>query len=446
MPYPYLHRFIIIMKSKLLMLSTPFFGIPLWVLLATSTAAFILVTCVIMCFCFIYHPRKKSYKPRFSLPKSTTCKHHRGDFNSSSLDKRLLSASGHISELGINFEKLASGHSHELVLHGQFYPLDDGIIKDGYFNALESSDKLCPTSNDMGKGCNFSLKEIEDATNGLAKENLIGSGDNGAVYLGFLSNKGQVAVKKLVCDSRQPEELFASQMEAIGSVKHNNLVKLLGYTSEGACRMSISEYVENGNLHHWLHESPGLISPLTWVTRLNIIHGVAKGLAYLHKEVKPKILHGSLKSSNILLDHQLNPKISDFGLAKVLSPAWNHSTMVALGYVDPDCHSTSTITEGDDIYGFGILIMEIVSGRIPLNLSVPKGHIVDWFRSMISNGKIDHVVDPKLPEMPSSKELKRVILVALRCVDPNVNPRIKMRDVVCMLETNLLLFEVIANN
>ncbi|TKY45251.1 serine/threonine-protein kinase [Spatholobus suberectus] len=423
-------------------ISTPFFGIPLWaLLLVASIVAFIVVTCVIMCFCFIYYPRKKLHKPRFSLPKSIACKQHRGDCSSSSLDKRLLSTSGNVSEHGMNFEKLSSGHSHELVLPGQFYPLVNGIRKDGCLKGLESSGKFCSTVNDMSKGCCFSLKEIEDATNGLAKENVIGSGDNGIVYLGLLPNDRQVAVKRLVCDSRQPEEFFAYQMEAIGRVKNDNLVKLLGYCAEGAYRMSVSEYVENGSLHHWLHEFPVLISPLTWDIRMNIIHGVAKGLAYLHEEVKPKILHGNIKSSKILLDHQWNPKISDFGLVKDFSPEWSHIILEALGYVAPDCHSTSTFTEGDDIYDLGLLIMEIVSGRSPSYQSQPPAHIVDWFKSMISNGKIEYVVDPKLLEKPSSKVLKRVALVALRCVDRDVNPILKMVDVVRMLETNILLFE-----
>ncbi|KAK7270893.1 hypothetical protein RJT34_26396 [Clitoria ternatea] len=112
---------------------------------------------------------------------------------------------------------------------------------------------------------------------------------------------------------------------------------------------------------------------------------------------------------------------------------------ILIFYAAQDCHSTSTLTEGNDIYDFGLLIMDIVSGRNPLYHSQPQDHIVEWFKSMISNGKIAYVVDPKLPEMPSSKELKHVILVALRCVDPDVNPTIKMGDVVCMLETNLLL-------
>ncbi|KAJ1375161.1 Protein kinase domain [Sesbania bispinosa] len=367
-----------IMKQKL-SFSTPFLGIPLWVLLLASTAAFIVAACVIMCVCFIYYHRQKSYKPSFSLPKSIACKHYRGVFGSSSLDRGLLSAPSNVSEFEINFDKLSVSGHHELFQPGQFYPKVNIIKKDEFFKGFESSGKLSPVAKDVKREFYFSLKEIEDATNGLAQENVIGSGDNGIVYLGLLPNNRRVAVKKLVCD-----------------------------------RMSVTEYVDNGNLHYWLHEFPGLVSPLTWTIRLSIIHGVAKGLAYLHEEVEPKILHGNIKSNNILLDHQWNAKISDFGLVKLLSPEWSHIIMETLG-----------------LYQGGWL----------LNHSQPQAHIVDWFKSMISNGKISYVVDPKLPEIPPSKELKRFILVALRCVDPDVNPRIKMGDVVHMLESNLLLFD-----
>jgi len=185
-------------------LSTPFSGLPIWALLVVvSIVAFIVVACIILCFCFICYPRKRPYKPRFSLPKSIACKHHNGDFSSSSLDKRLLSASGSISEHSMNFEKLSSSYNnHELFLRGKFYPMGYDIGNDRYLEGLGSRGRLCSSLNDdKSKGCNFSLKEMKDATNGFAKENEVGSGDNGIVYLGLLlpSNR-QVAVKRLLCN------------------------------------------------------------------------------------------------------------------------------------------------------------------------------------------------------------------------------------------------------
>ena len=133
-------------------ISTPFFGIPLWVLLLV--ASIIVVTCVILCFCFICHHCKKPYKPRFSLPKSIARKHNSGYFSTSSLDKQLLSESGNVSEHVMNFEKLSKGHNHDELVS----------TKDGYLKGLESCGKLCFVVNGMSKGCFFSLKEIKDVT------------------------------------------------------------------------------------------------------------------------------------------------------------------------------------------------------------------------------------------------------------------------------------------
>ncbi|XLS59865.1 hypothetical protein HN51_009620 [Arachis hypogaea] len=276
----------------------------------------------------------------------------------------------------------------------------------------------------------FQVEELEDATNGFAERNVIGSGDNGTVYRGLLANNMKVVVKKLPCHSCQPEDSFASQVELTARAKHKRLVKLIGYSTNRTCRLLVSEYIENGNLHKWLHEFQGSLSPLTWPIRLHILHAVANGIAYLYEEVEPKIIHGSIKSRNILLDQQWNPKISDFGLFKLQSS--NSS------------HSMSNFTESNDIYDFGILIMEIISGRIPFpsHHSQPQAYIVDWFKSMISNGKISDLVDPKLPKKPSSIVLKRIILLALWCVDLDMNPKLKMEDVVQMLESSQLLFYV----
>ncbi|QHO44048.1 Glutaminyl-peptide cyclotransferase [Arachis hypogaea] len=274
----------------------------------------------------------------------------------------------------------------------------------------------------------FQVEELEDATNGFAERNVIESGDNGTVYRGLLANNMKVVVKKLPCHSCQPEDSFASQVELTANAKHKRLVKLIGYSTNRTCRLLVSEYIDNGNLHKWLHEFQGSLSPLTWPIRLHILQAVAHGIAYLHEEVEPKIIHGSIKSRNILLDQQWNPKISDFGLFKLQSS--NSS------------HSMSNFTESNDIYDFGILIMETISGRIPFpsHHSQPQAYIVDWFKSMISSGKISDLVDPKLPKKPSSIVLKRIILLALWCVDLDMNPKLKMEDVVQMLESNQLIF------
>ncbi|KAJ7969883.1 Kinase family protein [Quillaja saponaria] len=410
--------------NKKLSKSTSFFGVRLWVLILFFIALIVVVVFVILFFCFIIYRRQKSYKKtHFSLQKPVACKHHGNAFSTSSLDRRLLS--GNVCEIEMNAGKFSG---HQLSTH-----TGDSSMKD-----LELVGEHFPAMKDVWRGNLFSFKEIELATNGLAKENVIGNGDYGVVYRGMLLDNTRVTVKRLVSNSWQTEDLLA-EMDTIGHAKHKNLTKLLGYCVEGTYRMLIYEYVDNKNLHHWLHDCSGQDSPLTWRIRMNIIQGVAKGLAYLHEDVEPKILHGTLKSSNILLDHQWNPKVSDFGLAKIFGPEWCYIMMETLGYIAPGSDPSGAFTEKNDVYSFGILIMEIVSGRTPLDRRQPQEYLIDWLKSMIANQKIAYVVDSKLPEVPPSKELKRILLIALRCVDPAVNHRPTMGEVIHMLEPRDLL-------
>ncbi|XP_021748219.1 probable serine/threonine-protein kinase At1g01540 [Chenopodium quinoa] len=302
-----------------------------------------------------------------------------------------------------------------------------------------------PEVSHLGWGRWYTLRELELATNGLADENVIGEGGYGIVYHGILQDNTQVAVKNLLNNRGQAEKEFKVEVEAIGRVRHKNLVRLLGYCVEGAYRMLVYEYVDNGNLDQWLHGDVGDVSPLTWDIRMNVILGTAKGLAYLHEGLEPKVVHRDIKSSNILIDRQWNSKVSDFGLAKLLGSEMSYVTtrvMGTFGYVAPEYACTGMLTEKSDVYSFGILIMEIISGRTPVDYSRPPGEVnlVDWLKTMVGNRRSEEVVDPKLPEMPTSKALKRILLVALKCVDPDSHKRPKMGHVIHMLEADDLLF------
>ncbi|XP_020110879.1 probable serine/threonine-protein kinase At1g01540 [Ananas comosus] len=205
--------------------------------------------------------------------------------------------------------------------------------------------------------------------------------------------------------------------------------------------MLVYEYVDNGNLEQWLHGDVGPTSPLTWDIRMNIILGTAKGLMYLHEGLEPKVVHRDVKSSNILLDKQWNPKLSDFGLAKLLGSERSYVTtrvMGTFGYVAPEYAGTGMLNETSDIYSFGILIMEIISGRIPVDYNRPPGEVnlVEWLKIMVSNRNSEGVLDPKMPEKPSSRALKKALLVALRCVDPDSQKRPKIGHVIHMLEVD----------
>ncbi|GAB2269599.1 hypothetical protein Dimus_004524 [Dionaea muscipula] len=305
----------------------------------------------------------------------------------------------------------------------------------------EQMSMAVPEVSHLGWGHWYTLRELEISTNGFAHENVIGEGGYGIVYRGVLEDNTVVAVKNLLNNRGQAEREFKVEVEAIGRVRHKNLVRLLGYCAEGAHRMLVYEYVNNGNLEQWLHGDVGPCSPLTWDIRMNVIVGTAKGLTYLHEGLEPKVVHRDIKSSNILLDKQWNPKLSDFGLAKLLGSERNYVTtrvMGTFGYVAPEYASTGMLNERSDVYSFGILLVEIISGRNPVDYSRPPGEVnlVDWLKTMVSNRDAEGVLDPKLPEKPSSRALKRALLVALRCVDPNAQKRPKMGHIVHMLEAD----------
>ncbi|KAK9748390.1 hypothetical protein RND81_02G053800 [Saponaria officinalis] len=298
---------------------------------------------------------------------------------------------------------------------------------------------VVPEVSHLGWGHWYTLRELEECTNGFADENVIGEGGYGIVYHGVFEDDSHVAVKNLLNNRGQAEKEFKVEVEAIGRVRHKNLVRLLGYCAEGAHRILVYEYVDNGNLEQWLHGDVGPTSPLTWDIRMNILVGTAKGLTYLHEGLEPKVVHRDIKSSNILLDKHWNSKVSDFGLAKLLGSELSYVTtrvMGTFGYVAPEYANTGMLNERSDVYSFGILLMEIISGRNPVDYSRPPGEVnlVDWIKQMVSSRNTEGIIDPKLAEKPPSRALKRVLLVALRCVDPNAQKRPKMGHVVHMLE------------
>ncbi|XP_072972032.1 probable receptor-like serine/threonine-protein kinase At4g34500 [Typha angustifolia] len=291
----------------------------------------------------------------------------------------------------------------------------------------------------IGWGRWYSMAELEDATGCFSDGNVIGEGGYGVVYRGVLPDLSVIAIKNLLDNKGQAEKEFKVEVEAIGKVRHKNLVGLIGYCAEGPKRMLVYQYIDNGNLEQWLHGDNGRISPLTWDTRMKIAVGTAKGIAYLHEGLEPKVVHRDIKSSNILLDKHWNAKVSDFGLAKLLGSGSSYVTtrvMGTFGYVAPEYASTGMLNEGSDIYSFGVLLMEIISGRSPVDYRRPAGEVnlVDWFKGMVGSRRVEEVVDPLIREQPSPRALKRVLLVCLRCIDSDAEKRPKMGQIVHMLE------------
>ncbi|KAI6695214.1 hypothetical protein NL676_022924 [Syzygium grande] len=344
------------------------------------------------------------------------------------------------SLIGYNRIHIEIGKDHRISYPERYYGSSShGSGGEGGPRSGDQAAAVVPEVSHLGWGHWYTLRELKASTNEFADENVIGEGGYGIVYYGLLEDKTEVAVKNLLNNRGQAEKEFKVEVEAIGRVRHKNLVRLLGYCAEGAHRMLVYEYVNNGNLEQWLHGDVGPCSPLTWEIRMKIILGTAKGLTYLHEGLEPKVVHRDIKSSNILLDKQWNPKVSDFGLAKLLCSDSSYITtrvMGTFGYVAPEYASTGMLNERSDIYSFGILIMEIISGRNPVDYSrVPEEvNLVDWLKKMVTDKNLEGVLDPKLPEKPISRALKRVLLVALKCVDPTAQKRPKMGHIVHMLE------------
>ncbi|KAL6614782.1 hypothetical protein ACP70R_037052 [Stipagrostis hirtigluma subsp. patula] len=296
-----------------------------------------------------------------------------------------------------------------------------------------------PELSHLGWGHWFTLRDLEYATNRFAKSNVLGEGGYGVVYKGRLVNGTEVAVKKILNNVGQAEKEFRVEVEAIGHVRHKNLVRLLGYCVEGIHRMLVYEYVNNGNLEQWLHGAMGQHGVLSWENRIKILLGTAKALAYLHEAIDPKVVHRDIKSSNILIDDEFNSKVSDFGLAKLLNSDKSHintRVMGTYGYVAPEYANSGMLNEKSDIYSFGVVLLESVTARDPVDYSKPADEVnlVEWLKTMVSNKRAEEVVDPNLEIKPPKRALKRAILVGLKCVDPDADKRPKMSHVVQMLE------------
>ncbi|CAD5187561.1 probable receptor-like protein kinase At5g18500 [Musa acuminata AAA Group] len=298
-----------------------------------------------------------------------------------------------------------------------------------------------PEFSYLGWGHWFTLRDLEIATNRFSKDNVLGEGGYGVVYRGQLINGTPVAVKKLLNNLGQAEKEFRVEVEAIGHVRHKNLVRLLGYCVEGTQRMLVYEYVNNGNLEQWLHGAMRQQGSLTWEARIKILLGTAKALAYLHEAIEPKVVHRDIKSSNILIDDEFNAKISDFGLAKLLGAGKSHITtrvMGTFGYVAPEYANTGLLNEKSDVYSFGVVLLEAITGRDPVDYGRPANEVnlVDWLKMMVGSRRSEEVVDPSIETRPSTRALKRALLTALRCVDPDSEKRPKMGQVVRMLDSD----------
>ncbi|PWA97108.1 protein kinase-like domain, Concanavalin A-like lectin/glucanase domain protein [Artemisia annua] len=284
----------------------------------------------------------------------------------------------------------------------------------------------------------YTYKDLQIATQYFSPESKIGEGGFGSVYKGTLKDGSVVAIKVLSDESRQGVREFLTEITVISDIQQENLVKLHGYCVEEDHRILVYGFLKNGSLDQTLLGSGHCSIKFTWEIRRKICIGVAKGLAYLHEEIQPHIIHRDIKASNILLDEDFTPKISDFGLAKLFPSHLTHvSTRIAgtQGYLAPEYAIRGQLTRKADIYSFGILLLEIVTGRPNQNrrLPVEEQYLLERVWQLYREGNLELLVDTRIGEDVDIDETCRYLKIGLLCTQSLPKSRPSMSDVMKML-------------
>ncbi|KAM1311373.1 hypothetical protein ACFX2I_007878 [Malus domestica] len=277
----------------------------------------------------------------------------------------------------------------------------------------------------------------------LSNKDIIGSGGYGTVYKLTVNDSTAFAVKRLSRGSPERDRGFERELEAMGDIKHRNIVTLHGYYTAPNYNLLIYELVPNGSLDAVLHGRSTDKMLLDWPTRYKIALGAARGISYLHHDCIPHIIHRDIKSSNILLDQNMEARVSDFGLATLMEPDKTHvSTLVAgtFGYLAPDHFSaeyfdTGRATVKGDVYSFGVVLLELLTGKKPTDEAfIEEGtKLVTWVKAVVQDGREEYVLDSNLG-CCSIDEINTVFSIALICLEPEPSKRPTMDEVVKMLE------------
>ncbi|CAK9873679.1 unnamed protein product [Sphagnum jensenii] len=286
----------------------------------------------------------------------------------------------------------------------------------------------------------YSYNVLKVATRDFHHDNKLGQGAFGTVYKGTLLDGTNLAIKLLNTQSHQNIDDFLNEVVSITGIKHKNLVKLKGCCLHGTQRLLVYELVEKKNLAEalWGIEGKSTIF-LDWPTRFHICVGIARGLFYLHEELQPCIIHRDIKGPNILLDNNLNPKIADFGLARLFSNDQSHlftqEKAGTLGYMSPEYATFGELSTKVDVYSFGVLLLEIISGRKAiLESATDKVYLVKWAWLLHKENMLMNLVDQKINDTLVEIEVQRVINVALLCVQIEPTKRPSMSQVLAMLQ------------
>ncbi|XP_021714851.1 somatic embryogenesis receptor kinase 2 [Chenopodium quinoa] len=294
----------------------------------------------------------------------------------------------------------------------------------------------------LGQLKRFSLRELQVATDSFSNKNILGRGGFGKVYKGRLADGSLVAVKRLKEERTPGGELqFQTEVEMISMAVHRNLLRLRGFCMTPTERLLVYPYMANGSVASCLRERPPNEPPLDWPTRKRIALGSARGLSYLHDHCDPKIIHRDVKAANILLDEEFEAVVGDFGLAKLMDYKDTHVTTAVrgtIGHIAPEYLSTGKSSEKTDVFGYGIMLLELITGQRAFDLARLANDddvmLLDWVKGLLKEKKLEMLVDPDLQNNYIEAEVEQLIQVALLCTQGNPLERPKMSEVVRMLE------------
>ncbi|KAF7804933.1 Receptor-like serine/threonine-protein kinase ALE2 [Senna tora] len=289
----------------------------------------------------------------------------------------------------------------------------------------------------------IAYEELKEATNNFEAASILGEGGFGRVFKGVLNDGTAVAIKRLTNGGQQGDKEFLVEVEMLSRLHHRNLVKLVGYYSnrDSSQNLLCYELVPNGSLEAWLHGPLGINCPLDWDTRMKIALDAARGLAYLHEDSQPCVIHRDFKASNILLENNFHAKVADFGLAKQAPEGranyLSTRVMGTFGYVAPEYAMTGHLLVKSDVYSYGVVLLELLTGRKPVDMSQPAGqeNLVTWARPILRDkDRLEELGDPRLGGKYPKEDFVRVCTIAAACVAPEASQRPTMGEVVQSLK------------
>ncbi|XP_049931171.1 cysteine-rich receptor-like protein kinase 10 isoform X2 [Nymphaea colorata] len=318
-------------------------------------------------------------------------------------------------------------------------------LKPGQLQGNVASQQTAFARADPMDGPTFDLATIRSATNDFAPENKLGEGGFGAVYRGELRDGQEIAVKRLSRNTENGPKQFDTEVQTLAKLQHRNLVRLLGGFLEGGEKILIYEFVRNSSLDNFLFGEPRKRMQLDWAVRSKLINGIARGLLYLHEDSRLRIVHRDLKASNILLDEDMNPKISDFGTAKIFdtyqTQAETFEIIGTRGYIAPEYFFEGKVSVKLDVFSFGVLLLEIISGKrnCSFNHQETDENLLYYAWRLWMENKALQVVDQTLDGTCDKNEILRCIHIGLLCVQEDASSRPKISKVVAMLENISLI-------